>query len=113
MKWTARSHGRERSGARTRRKKAWVALRGVSWPETAAALRAAHLIYLPLIFIAGIVSLFSRALRWGVLLGPIATVRRRSLFAATAIGFAANMLLPLRAGEVLRPWILARKEATD
>jgi glycosyltransferase 2 family protein len=89
----------------------WIALRGVSWQETADALRAAHIIYVPLIFIVGVVSLYFRALRWGVLLGPIATVGRRSLFAATAMGFAANMLLPLRAGEVLRPWLLARKES--
>jgi uncharacterized protein (TIRG00374 family) len=89
----------------------WIALRGVSWQETGAALREAHVAYVPLIFVVGIVSLYFRALRWGVLLGPIATVGRRSLFAATAMGFAANMLLPLRAGEVLRPWLLARKES--
>jgi glycosyltransferase 2 family protein len=88
----------------------WVALRGVSWQETTAALGAAHIIYVPLIFVVGVISLYFRALRWGVLLGPIATVSRRSLFSATAMGFAANMLLPLRAGEVLRPWLLARKE---
>jgi uncharacterized protein (TIRG00374 family) len=57
-----------------------------------------------------IVSLYFRALRWGVLVKPLARVRRESVFSATAIGFAANMLLPLRAGEVLRPWWLARKE---
>ena len=28
----------------------------------------------------------------------------------TVIGFAASAVLPARAGEVLRPWLLARKE---
>jgi len=88
----------------------WIAVRGVSWEETSAALRAAHVVYLSPIFIVSIVSLYFRALRWGVLLRPLARVDRHSLFSATAIGFAANMLLPLRAGEVIRPWLLARKE---
>ena len=88
----------------------WIAVRGVSWVETSAALRAARIVYLPPIFIIAVVSLYFRALRWGVLLRPLARVERRSLFSATAIGFAANMLLPLRAGEVIRPWLLARKE---
>jgi uncharacterized protein (TIRG00374 family) len=88
----------------------WFAVRGVSLEETTRALREAQVAYVPLIFVVGVISLYFRALRWGVLLGSIATVGRRSLFSATAMGFAANMLLPLRAGEVLRPWLLARKE---
>ncbi len=87
----------------------WIAVRGVSWEETSAALRAARLVYLPPIFLIAATSLYFRALRWGVLLQPFARVERRALFSATAIGFAANMLLPLRAGEVIRPWLLARK----
>jgi glycosyltransferase 2 family protein len=88
----------------------WVAVRGVSWEETAAALRTARIAYLPPIFLIAVVSLYFRALRWGILLQPLGLFPRRSLFSATAIGFAANMLLPLRAGEVVRPWLLARKE---
>jgi glycosyltransferase 2 family protein len=88
----------------------WIAVRGVSWQETSSALAAARLGHVVPIFVMSIVSLYFRALRWGVLVNPLARVRRESLFSATAMGFAANMLLPLRAGEVLRPWLLARKE---
>lgn len=88
----------------------WIALHGVDWDEASAALREAHLWVVGPAFVAGIVSLYFRALRWGVLLRPVARVGTQSLMSATAIGFAANMLLPLRAGEVIRPWLLARKE---
>jgi uncharacterized protein (TIRG00374 family) len=88
----------------------WLAVRGVSWQETSAALAAARIVYAVPIFLVALGSLYLRALRWGVLLGPLAAVGRRSLLSATSMGFAANMLLPLRAGEVLRPWLLARKE---
>lgn len=50
---------------------------------------------------------FLRALRWRHLLRPIAPgVRRRTVLAASWIGFTAILLLPLRAGEVVRPWLI-------
>jgi len=51
-----------------------------------------------------------RAIRWQFLLRPVGHVRLANAFRTTVIGFAANTVLPARAGEVLRPWLLARKE---
>lgn len=51
-----------------------------------------------------------RALRWQYLLAPIGAARFSTAFETTVIGFAANFLLPARAGEVLRPYLLARRE---
>ena len=51
-----------------------------------------------------------RALRWQYLLAPIGRARFGPAFRATVIGFAASFLLPARAGEVIRPYLLARKE---
>lgn len=59
--------------------------------------------------ITGLTYLF-RAMRWQYLLAPIGRVSLRNAFTTTIIGFAATALLPARAGEVLRPWLLARKE---
>ena len=87
----------------------WIALHGVSWDEARASLREAHLWVLAPAFLVGLLSLYFRALRWGILLRPFSRVDTQPLMSATAIGFAANMLLPLRAGEVIRPWLLARK----
>jgi uncharacterized membrane protein YbhN (UPF0104 family) len=61
------------------------------------------------VVITGLTYLF-RAIRWQYLLAPIGRVSLRNAFTTTIIGFAATALLPARAGEVLRPWLLARKE---
>jgi uncharacterized protein (TIRG00374 family) len=59
--------------------------------------------------VTGMTYLF-RAIRWQYLLAPIGHVSLTNAFTTTIIGFAATALLPARAGEVLRPWLLARKE---
>jgi uncharacterized protein (TIRG00374 family) len=51
-----------------------------------------------------------RALRWEYLLAPLGHVRFANAFRTTVIGFAATFLLPARAGEVIRPYLLARRE---
>jgi uncharacterized protein (TIRG00374 family) len=51
-----------------------------------------------------------RAFRWQYLLAPIGRTHFATAFRATVIGFAASFLLPARAGEVIRPYLLARRE---
>lgn len=51
-----------------------------------------------------------RAFRWQYLLAPIGPTRFSTAFETTVIGFAASFLLPARPGEVLRPYLLARRE---
>lgn len=51
-----------------------------------------------------------RALRWQYLLAPIGHAHFTPAFRATTIGFAASAVLPARAGEVIRPYLLARQE---
>ncbi len=50
-----------------------------------------------------------RAMRWRHLTDPIQPIALRPLFRATAIGFMANNIFPLRVGEVIRPWYLGRE----
>jgi uncharacterized protein (TIRG00374 family) len=61
------------------------------------------------IVVTGLTYVF-RAMRWQYLLAPIGQVRLGNALRTTVIGFAASAVLPARAGEVLRPWLLARKE---
>ncbi len=55
------------------------------------------------------VNLAIRALRWKYLLEPLGPTSFASAFRATAVGFAASAVLPARAGEVIRPYFLARQ----
>jgi uncharacterized protein (TIRG00374 family) len=51
-----------------------------------------------------------RTLRWQYLLAPIGRTHFGTAFQTTVIGFAASFLLPARPGEVLRPYLLAKRE---
>jgi hypothetical protein len=51
-----------------------------------------------------------RAVRWRYLLKPVGQPPVSSLFGATLIGFMANNVLPLRVGEFVRAFVLARRE---
>jgi uncharacterized protein (TIRG00374 family) len=55
------------------------------------------------------VNLSIRALRWQYLLEPLGRPTFVNSFRATAVGFAASAVLPARAGEVIRPYFLARQ----
>jgi uncharacterized protein (TIRG00374 family) len=76
------------------------------WEET----RRADARLLALALTATALAYAIRAYRWQYLLAPIGHTRFGPAFEATVIGFAASFLLPARAGEVLRPYVLARRE---
>jgi uncharacterized protein (TIRG00374 family) len=86
------------------------AVRGVNWSEAGEALAKAHYLYVLPMAAVSLWTLYIRAQRWRVLLRPVGTPAMRTLVAATNIGFMANMVLPLRMGEVIRPVLLSRKE---
>jgi len=54
-----------------------------------------------------------RAIRWRYLLDPIGPTRFGPVLRATILGFAALALLPARAGDVLRPYLVARTEGLN
>jgi uncharacterized protein (TIRG00374 family) len=51
-----------------------------------------------------------RAIRWRYLLDPVGPTRFVPVLKATVLGFAALALLPARAGDVIRPYMVARSE---
>jgi hypothetical protein len=84
--------------------------RDVNFPEVWAETRRAN----PWLLLAAVVvtgvTYALRAWRWQSLLAPIGPTRFGTAFRATVIGFAMSFLLPARAGELIRPYLLAKKE---
>jgi len=78
-----------------------------------AAIMHAQPEWLALSVATMLVNLAIRALRWQYLLEPLGHTSFMSSFRATAVGFAASSVLPARAGEVIRPYFLARQAPAD
>lgn len=85
-------------------------LRNADLRQVWAEIRRARLDLLVLTLVTVGVNMVLRAVRWQYLLRPIGNTSFRNAFRTTTIGFAASFLLPARAGEFLRPYLLARRE---
>ncbi|MBM4135005.1 MAG: flippase-like domain-containing protein [Nitrospira sp.] len=90
----------------------WYAFRGVDLTAMAAGISRIGIFWVLASLFAAMLSLIIRAVRWRFLLIEGNRVGIRSLLSATFIGFMANSLLPARLGEVVRAWVLARREHT-
>ena len=88
---------------------AWF-LRDASLVDVWGEVRQARLGYLGLGALVMAGSYLMRVVRWQCLLRPVGPTRFWIAARATAMGYAASFLLPARAGDVLRPYVLARQE---
>ncbi|MGE3842386.1 MAG: lysylphosphatidylglycerol synthase transmembrane domain-containing protein [Vicinamibacterales bacterium] len=84
-------------------------LRQADLAQVWSEIRHASPLYLLLALLATLITYVFRALRWKALLLPLGRPPYGAVFRTTVIGFAANSLLPARAGEILRPYLLARQ----
>jgi uncharacterized membrane protein YbhN (UPF0104 family) len=87
----------------------YYAFQDVSLAEIGRALSNVRYIYLMPALIMVAMSYYFRALRWRYLIGSIKAVKTKNLFSPLMIGFMGNML-PARAGEFIRPYLLSKKE---
>jgi uncharacterized protein (TIRG00374 family) len=85
-------------------------LRHVDLRRVASDIVRARPLWLAVSLATAFLSLAIRAYRWQYLLEPLGRIAFGSAFRATAVGFAASAVLPARAGEVIRPYFLARRE---
>jgi uncharacterized protein (TIRG00374 family) len=92
----------------------WYVARGIPMDEVLDAIKRANFLMLfGLSAPCYLLSTYIRALRWRHLTNPIAEIPRSSLFRAQALGFMVNNLLPLRVGEFVRSWYLARQHGVS
>jgi len=88
----------------------WLGLRNLDWAAVALALRGADLRLVALAAIINFVHIAAKSERWRVMLKPIRAVKTARLFYYLLVGYAASIVLPGRAGEALRVYLLKRKE---
>ncbi len=87
----------------------WLFFRSLDLAELGRALSGARPAGLAVALAITVVNVPLRAWRWIRLLRHVERVSLRESFVATTIGFAASVLLPARAGEIVRPAVLSRR----
>ena len=84
-------------------------IQGMKWQQLWIALKDVRLEWIALASLILILEFWLRALRWNILLRPTGIkIPTKTLFSAQVIGVACNTLLPLRAGEIAKPYIASR-----
>ncbi len=88
----------------------WLALRGLHLPDVWAGLRSADYAWLIPSIAVYFVAVWARTWRWDYLLRPMKRIPLRRLFPVVVIGYMGNNVYPLRAGEILRAFVLRQQE---
>lgn len=78
---------------------------------TISELKSANYIYVIPAIALYFVSVYFRSIRWKILLSHMKDIPVKRLFPVVVIGYMANNLLPVRLGELVRAYYLARRES--
>jgi glycosyltransferase 2 family protein len=87
----------------------WLAFRGVELASLPALVGAVHPGYVALYTASLAFIQVCRALRWQVLVRPFARLEFAAAFRVSNIGLLLMMILPLRIGELARPYLVRRE----
>lgn len=87
----------------------WHVLRGIEFDLLLGYLGSFNPLVLALGLVIWLVGYGIRGWRWQLLLRPVVQVPFKTSFKVLVIGFTANNLLPLRAGEFVRAYLLGKK----
>jgi hypothetical protein len=90
-----------------------LALQGLNWNEFGTALREANYWWLVPSVMVYFGAVLVRTWRWHYMLGHIKRIPTLRLFPIVVIGYMGNNVYPARAGEVLRSYVLRRKEGVS
>jgi hypothetical protein len=88
----------------------YFALRKQNFNEVWETLRTARYGYLIPGIAVYMIGVYVRAWRWHYLLRPLKKIPTHKMFPIVAIGYMGNNIYPVRAGEVLRAYVLKRNE---
>ncbi len=82
----------------------------LEWETFFAELGRVNLFWLPLLVATFVASNWIRAIRWQHLLPNDVGLPTMKLFSGVNLGTLATCVLPLRAGEFIRPWVISRSK---
>ena len=88
----------------------WLALRGLRLADVWQAIQGAQYLWLIPGLAAYWIGVWVRSWRWTYLLRPLKSISTRKAFPIVVIGYMGNNVLPARAGELLRAYVLRRSE---
>jgi glycosyltransferase 2 family protein len=91
----------------------WLAFAGQDFGEIWRALTGYNFWWLIPALIAYFIGVYVRAIRWHFLLRPLQSIPINRLFPVVVIGYMANNVLPARMGEVVRAYVLGKREKTS
>ncbi len=86
----------------------YYTLRNISLDELIASFKEVELVYVLPAFAIIILTFVVRAYRWQILLRPFKQIPVKEIYAPLMIGFMGN-ILPARAGEFLRAYLVGKK----
>lgn len=89
----------------------WLALRGQKLDEVWLTIKSANYWWLIPSVLVYFVAVWVRTWRWDYMLRPFKHIPVSRLFPVVVIGYMGNNIYPFRAGELLRSYVLLRREA--
>jgi uncharacterized membrane protein YbhN (UPF0104 family) len=87
----------------------FIFLRDFDWRKLGREIEHAHLWPLAIAAALNFVCLWGKAACWHVVLAPRFVVPTTALFRYTIAAFAASVIAPARAGELIRVWVLKKR----
>src|SRR3989338_6148873 len=88
----------------------FLILRQISLSLVVEYMKRANIVYIALAVSIHFVGFYLRALRWGKILTDISNQKTNYLFKVTSLGYMFNNLLPLRLGDIVITFILAKEK---
>ncbi|MCB0324813.1 MAG: flippase-like domain-containing protein [Bdellovibrionales bacterium] len=82
----------------------------IEWSVFLAQFGRLQITYIPLLIALFYITFWIRGVRWRYLLPSNLEVSTKELYDVTLVGFFASCVLPLRAGELVRPWVLSLRQ---
>jgi uncharacterized protein (TIRG00374 family) len=88
----------------------WLALSGLRLESVWQALQHGNYLWLIPSVAVYFLAVWARTWRWHYMLRPLKFISLKRLFPVVVIGYMGNNVYPFRAGEVLRSYVLRRRE---